>query len=63
MEKDLKAFIRSKLYAQDNVGDMLNVLQSEFDLSKKVNAITQAMIAEQLIKGVEIINPERISND
>tara|TARA_E500000318_G_scaffold94766_1_gene94264 strand:- start:231 stop:416 length:186 start_codon:yes stop_codon:yes gene_type:complete len=58
MTKGERSHIRSKLYAQSNVQDMLNVLISSYDLSKPTNAITQAMIAEQLLKGIELINPD-----
>lgn len=58
MTKEERSTVRSKLYAQANVQDMLNVLISSYDLTKPINAITQAMIAEQLLKGLELINPD-----
>ena len=58
MTKEERSTVRSKLYAQANVQDMLNVLISSYDLTKPINAITQAMIAEQLLTGLELINPD-----
>lgn len=58
MTPDIKRTTRANLYAHDNVADMLNGLMATFDLTKKINPLTQAMIAEQLLKGVEIINPD-----
>jgi hypothetical protein len=60
MTKEERSQVRSKLYGQANVQDMLNVLISSYDLTKPINAITQAMIAEQLLKGLELINPDPI---
>ena len=58
MNTDIKTIARAELYAQDNVHDMLKVLCTRFDLTKKVNPMTQGLIAEQLIKGLTIINPD-----
>jgi hypothetical protein len=55
---DTKSIARAALYAQDNVHDMLHVLCDKFDLQKKINPLTQGMIAEQLIKGLTLIDPD-----
>jgi|DEB0MinimDraft_4_1074332.scaffolds.fasta_scaffold156076_2 hypothetical protein len=57
MVKADKAKIRAVLYAQDNVHDMLHALVTHFNLKEKTNPMTHALIAEQLLKGVELINP------
>jgi len=57
MDTNEKKEIRSALYAQNNVHDMLQLLCTKYDLEKPVNALTQGLIAEQLLKGLAVVNP------
>jgi hypothetical protein len=59
MDSNEKRDIRAALYSQNSVHDMLQLLCKKYDLSDPVNPLTQGLIAEQLLKGLAIINPKK----